>query len=147
MINKAVYIQDQFNITDQLKLTAGVRHDKNSGFGDHTTPSVNLGYNFNNDKTNVYVSYSEYFIPPTPTHLYSSKYGNPNIKPETGATKEIGINHRFDDTLVASAHMFWRNSKDRIGYVLLNILMLVMKKPEVGTCSYANNLIKIFRPL
>ena len=117
LINKAVYIQDQFNITDQLKLTAGVRHDKNSGFGDHTTPSVNLGYNFNNDKTNVYVSYSEYFIPPTPTHLYSSKYGNPNIKPETGATKEIGINHRFDDTLVASAHMFWRNSKDRIGYV------------------------------
>lgn len=117
LINKAVYIQDQFNITDQLKLTAGVRHDKNSGFGNHTTPSVNLGYNFNNDKTNVYVSYSEYFIPPTPTHLYSSKYGNPNIKPETGATKEIGINHRFDDTLVASAHMFWRNSKDRIGYV------------------------------
>ena len=27
LINKAVYIQDQFNITDQLKLTAGVRHD------------------------------------------------------------------------------------------------------------------------
>ena len=41
LINKAVYIQDQFNITDQLKLTAGVRHDKNSGFGNHTTPSVN----------------------------------------------------------------------------------------------------------
>lgn len=117
LTNQSYFIQDQFNITEQLKLTAGVRHDKNSGFGNHTTPSANLGYTFNKDRTNVYVSYSEYFIPPTPTHLYSSKYGNPNIKPETGDTKEVGINHRFDDTLVASAHMFWRNSENRIGYV------------------------------
>ncbi len=116
MINKAVYLQDQFNISKQLKLTAGVRHDKNSGFGNHTTPSVNLGYTFNNERTNMYVGYSEYFIPPTPTNIYSPKYGNPNIRPETGSTKEIGINHRFDDTFVASAHIFRRNSTDRIGY-------------------------------
>ena len=117
MMNRAFFLQDQFDITDQLKLTAGVRHDNNSGFGKHTTPSANLGYTFNKDRTNVYVSYSEYFIPPSPSNLYSAAYGNPNIKPETGNTKEIGINHKFDDTFVLSAHAFKRYSENRIGYV------------------------------
>ena len=117
MMNRAFFLQDQFDITDQLKLTAGVRHDNNSGFGKHTTTSANLGYTFNNDRTNVYVSYSEYFIPPSPSNLYSASYGNPNIKPETGNTKEIGINHKFDDTFVLSAHAFKRYSENRIGYV------------------------------
>lgn len=52
MMNRAFFLQDQFDITDQLKLTAGVRHDNNSGFGKHTTPSANLGYTFNKDRTN-----------------------------------------------------------------------------------------------
>lgn len=116
LTNRAVYLQDEWNITDQWKLTSGVRYDNNSGFGSHTTPSVNIGYKFNN-KTNMYVGYSDYFIPPSPTNLYSAKYGNPNIKPETGHTSEIGINHRIDDTCVASAHIFKRDSQDRIGYV------------------------------
>lgn len=117
LINRAYFLQDQYDITDQLKLTAGVRRDDNSGFGKHTTPSANLGYTFNKDRTNVYVSYSEYFIPPSPTNLWSAKYGNPNIKPESGNTKEIGINHKFDDSLVISAHAFKRYSEDRIGYL------------------------------
>lgn len=116
MYNRAFYLQDQYNITKQLKLTAGVRYDNNSGFGRHTTPSVNIGYNFN-DKTNIYASYSDYFIPPSPMHLYHARYGNPNTKAETGNTKEIGINHRFDNSFVATAHLFWRSSKDRIGYI------------------------------
>ena len=117
LINRAYFLQDQYDITDQLKLTAGVRRDDNSGFGKHTTPSANLGYTFNKDRTNVYVSYSEYFIPPSPTNLWSAKYGNPNIKPESGNTKEIGINHKFDDSFVISAHAFKRYSEDRIGYL------------------------------
>lgn len=117
MTNRAYFLQDQFDITKQLRLTAGVRHDDNSGFGKHTTPSANLGYTFNKDRTNVYVSYSEYFIPPTPSNLYSASYGNPNIRPETGNTKELGINHKFDDTFAITAHVFKRYSEDRIGYV------------------------------
>lgn len=117
MTNRSVYLQDQWNITPNLKLTGGIRHDDNSGFGSHNSPSVNLGYTFNKGKTNVYASYSEYFIPPSTTHLYSAKYGNPNIRPESGDTKEIGVNHRIDDTMAVSAHVFWRRSEDRIGYL------------------------------
>lgn len=116
LTNRAFYIQDQWNMTKRWKLTSGIRHDDNSGFGTHDSPSVNLGYQFGKN-TNMYAGYSEYFIPPSPTNLYSAKYGNPNIKPESGHTSEMGINHRVDDTMVVSAHVFKRYSKDRIGYV------------------------------
>lgn len=116
LTNRALYIQDEWNFAEAWKLTGGLRYDNNSGFGSHYTPSVNLGYKFN-EKANMYVGYSEYFIPPSPTNLYSAKYGNLNMKPETGDTSEIGFNYRIDETLEASTHLFKRNSTDRIGYI------------------------------
>lgn len=116
LYNRALFLQNEWNLTDALKLTTGVRYDNNSGFGDHTTPSINLGYQIG-DATNIYVGYNEYFIAPSPMHLYDAYYGNRNIEAETGDTKEIGINHQFDDTFSASAHLFWRNSENRIGFL------------------------------
>lgn len=112
--NRAVFLQNEWNLTDALKLTTGFRYDNNSEFGDHTTPSINLGYQFS-DKTNAYVGYNEYFIAPTPMYLYGYG-GNPNLEEETGKTKEVGINHQFDDTFSMAAHMFWRNAENRIGW-------------------------------
>ena len=112
--NRAVFLQNEWNLTDALKLTTGFRYDNNSEFGDHTTPSINLGYQFS-DKTNAYVGYNEYFIAPSPMHLYGYG-GNPNLEEETGKTKEVGINHQFDDTFSMAAHMFWRNAENRIGW-------------------------------
>lgn len=116
MYNRAVFLQNEWHLTDALKLTNAFRYDNNSGFGDHTTPSVNLGYQIS-DATNIYVGYNEYFVAPTAYQLYDAYYGNQSLKEETGKTKEIGINHQFDDTFSASAHLFWRDSEDRIGYV------------------------------
>lgn len=115
MYNRGTFIQDEWQMTDTLKLTGAIRYDDNSGFGDHTTPSINLGYQIS-DATNIYVGYNEYFVPPTATQLYDPLYGNKSLKAETGNTKEIGINHQFDDTFSASAHLFWRDSEDKIGY-------------------------------
>ncbi|MDR1701184.1 MAG: TonB-dependent receptor [Sporomusaceae bacterium] len=112
--NTSYYIQDEWRFADNWKLTGGVRHDNHSAFGNYTSPSVNLGYEFNSD-TNMYVSYNKFFVAPNANELYSS-YGDPNLKPETGHTSEIGINHKFNDTLVMTAHLFKRNTKDYIAY-------------------------------
>ena len=115
LINRSFYLQDQWNILPTLKLTAGIRHDSNSAFGSHNSPSVSLGYDID-PVTHAYVSYSEYFITPTPNQLYAPIYGNTNLKPESGNTREIGIARDFGKGLSLTASYFKRHSKNRIGY-------------------------------
>lgn len=115
LINRSFYLQDQWSILPTLKLTAGIRHDSNSAFGSHNSPSVSLGYDID-PVTHAYVSYSEYFITPTPNQLYAPIYGNTNLKPESGNTKEIGIARDFGRGLSLTASYFKRHSKNRIGY-------------------------------
>ena len=115
LLNRSFYLQDQWSIIPTLKLTAGIRHDSNSAFGSHNSPSVSLGYDID-PMTHAYVSYSEYFITPTPNQLYAPTYGNAKLKPESGNTKEIGIAHDFGRGLSLTASYFKRHSKNRIGY-------------------------------
>ena len=115
LINRSFYLQDQWSILPTLKLTAGIRHDSNSAFGSHNSPSVSLGYDID-PVTHAYVSYSEYFITPTPNQLYAPIYGNTNLKPESGNTREIGIARDFGRGLSLTASYFKRHSKNRIGY-------------------------------
>lgn len=118
-LNRSFYLQDQWNILPTLKLTAGMRYDNNSVFGSHTSPSVNLGYDIN-PMTHAYISYSEYFITPTPYELYGKSpwgdHGNPNLKPESGNTQEIGVAHDFGKGLSLTASYFKRHSKNRVDY-------------------------------
>ena len=119
LINRSFYLQDQWSILPTLKLTAGIRHDRNSSFGSHNSPSVSLGYDIDS-MTHAYMSYTGYFITPTPYQLYGKSRwgnpGNPNLKPESGNTKEIGIARDFGRGLSLTASYFKRHSKDRIGY-------------------------------
>lgn len=115
LLNRSFYLQDQWSILPSLKLTAGIRHDSNSAFGSHNSPSVSLGYDID-PMTHAYVSYSEYFITPTPNQLYAPTYGNAKLKPESGNTKEIGIARDFGRGLSLTASYFMRHSKNRIGY-------------------------------
>ena len=115
LFNRSFYLQDQWNILPELKLTAGIRHDNNSSFGSHNSPSVSLGYDID-PVTHAYASYSAYFLTPSPSNLYSTRYGNPNLKPESGNTKEVGIARDFGRGLSLTASYFKRHSKDRIGY-------------------------------
>ena len=115
LLNRSFYLQDQWSILPSLKLTAGIRHDSNSAFGSHNSPSVSLGYDID-PMTHAYVSYSEYFLTPTPNQLYAPTYGNANLKPESGNTKEIGIARDFGRGLSLTASYFMRHSKNRIGY-------------------------------
>ena len=115
LLNRSFYLQDQWSILPSLKLTAGIRHDSNSAFGSHNSPSVSLGYDID-PMTHAYVSYSEYFLTPTPNQLYAPTYGNAKLKPESGNTKEIGIARDFGRGLSLTASYFMRHSKNRIGY-------------------------------
>ena len=109
------YLQDQWKITDKLNLIAGIRYTDTNTFDSEWTPSFNLGYDFS-DKTNMYVAWSKFFDTPSLYQLVDARYGNSDIKPESGRNFEVGINHRFADDFAVSAHYFYRNTKDMLGF-------------------------------
>ncbi|MCX5705863.1 MAG: TonB-dependent receptor [Candidatus Omnitrophica bacterium] len=84
----------QFNITQKLKMGLSARVDSYSNFGAQLNPSFNVLYKFNDDN-NVHCVISRSFRAPTFNDLYypatSMGKGNPNLKPERGATAEIGF--------------------------------------------------------
>jgi len=115
--NRALYLQDEWQLTGKWKLTSGIRDDDNSMFGNHVTPSVNLGYK-QNDHTDYYISYKEFFVAPPQADLFFPIVdgGNPNLKPETGHTLEEGINNKFDNSLTGTFHLFQRQSTNAVGW-------------------------------
>lgn len=69
---------------------ASLRLDDNQAFGRKTTGSASVGYVVN-DWLQPYASYGTAFLAPTFTDLYYPGYSNPNLKPETSATGEVGL--------------------------------------------------------
>lgn len=112
--NKAIFLQEHWQMTDKWDLTAGVRRDDHSVAGDATTPRFNLGYKAS-EKDNVYVAYSRFFVAPDFTKYFGA-YGNPNLNAEKGYSWEMGWNHKFDATTEAAMHVFDRRSSDAIAY-------------------------------
>ena len=116
MTNRSLYIQDQWSVLPTLKLTAGIRSDHHSSFGSHNSPSVSLGYDID-PVTHAYISYNSYFLTPTPGQLYGAFGPNPNLKPEVGNTKQVGLARDFGRGLSLTATYFKRHSTDTIRWV------------------------------
>ncbi len=113
--NTAFYIQDKIDITNRWNITPGIRYDHHSEFGGHTSPSLSVGYK-QNDRTNYYFNYKEFFVAPDLYQLNAAYYGNKDLKPSEGHTFELGVNHEFNDTLSGTLNIFRQHSKNRIIY-------------------------------
>ncbi len=88
----AVYLQDDYAITNHLTLNAGVRFDYYETFGDTINPRAALIYNpF--EKSTFKVVYGSAFRAPNVFELYyklsNSQKANPDLKPEMIDTYEL----------------------------------------------------------
>ncbi len=109
----AFYVQDKIDLTDQWNITPGIRFDHNSAYGNHTSPSLSLGYKQSKD-TNFYFNYKEFFVAPNLYQLHSTSYGNKDLDPQKGHTFEFGVNHNFSDSLTGTFSVFQSHAKNRI---------------------------------
>ena len=116
--NQAVFIQDEWEIDKHWNFTSGIRFDRHSEYGNHNTPSVVVGYK-QDDKTNYYVSYKEFFVAPNQYQVFS-KIGSKDLEPEEGKTIEFGVNHKFDNTCVGSFNIYKQKAENMIGYQYLS---------------------------
>lgn len=114
--NTGYYVQDKWDINDRWNVTPGIRFDHNSQYGNHTSPSLTVGYKAG-EATNYYISYKKFFRAPSLMQLYYPGGGNPNLDPETGYTVEAGAAHRFNDTLSGTLSVYRQWVDNQIDWV------------------------------
>lgn len=115
-----VYAQDEWAFTRDWYLTAGVRRDHYSDFGNTTNPRIALVWETAYNLTSK-VLYGRAFRPPSFAELYSINnpvtQGNPNLKPETNESTELAFVWQATSNLQANLNLFHYQMKDILRFV------------------------------
>ncbi len=113
----ALYVQDVWDITDTVTLTAGVRHDDYSDFGNSTNPRVAVVWGFKDD-WDLKLMYATAFRAPSFTELYNdhnpAEIGNPGLDAEKVKTYEVSIAHTYKEDTTLRTTYFNNTITDKI---------------------------------
>ena len=127
----ALYVQDEFAITDKLILNAGVRHDHYSTFGGTTNPRVGLIYTWRD--TTAKLIYGRAFRAPNPFEQFyvasTANKANPALKPEIIHTYELVLEQYFSRHIRASSSLY---------YYEIQELISQEEDPSDGLLAYQN---------
>ena len=127
----AVYVQDEFAITDKLILNAGVRHDHYSTFGGTTNPRVGLIYTWRD--TTAKLLYGRAFRAPNPFEQFyvasTANKANPALKPEIIHTYELVLEQYFSRHVRATSSLY---------YYEIQKLISQEHDPSDGLLAYQN---------
>jgi outer membrane receptor for ferrienterochelin and colicins len=117
---KFLSLQDEWKLLADLTLTAGLRYDNYSDFGDTTNPRFALVWGVNEDLT-AKLLYGSAFRAPSFSDLGQANnpvsLGNPNLNPERIDTVELAFNYRFNQNLQANLTLFDYEATDVIEFL------------------------------
>ncbi|MBP1765703.1 MAG: cirA 6 [Firmicutes bacterium] len=120
-ITKAIFLQDQYAITSSSTLTLGVRQNDSSIYGAHTLPKAAYLYKAN-DRTSYFANWGKIFRAPHFDELYGDDgwgdTGNPNLKPESGWTAEVGAKTKLGSVSEGTVSLFKRDLNDAIRWMV-----------------------------
>ncbi len=105
---KAIYVQDEFKVTEPLTIVLGCRYDNPSEYSDEISPKLSAVYAIA-DGTKLRASFGKAFRPPTVNDLYwRDPYaeGNPDLQPEKSTGYDIGAERLFGDKLLGRVTIF-----------------------------------------
>ncbi len=115
-----LFLQDEWNIAKDWSLTAGVRHDRYSDFGNTTNPRLALVWDADYNIV-VKALHGRAFRAPSFVELHAINnpvsIGNPNVRPETIATNELAISWQPAASLQTSLTLFQYRMRDIIRFV------------------------------
>ena len=124
--NRAVltsFLEHRFELLNtKMDITPGVALSYYDDFGTKAFPGIDVGYQLTN-KIRTYANIGYTYRIPTYTDLYyksSIEQGNPDLKPESALSQEIGINY-INKNVNFNAAFFNRNSDNLIDWTKDNI--------------------------
>jgi iron complex outermembrane receptor protein len=114
-----VFVQDAITLTEELKLTAGIKFEDNSYSDWSALPDVRLSW-APNDKTLFWLAGSRAIRSPTPFDTDVQEFvggqlfvlGDPNFKSEKVTAYELGYRGNPDEALSLSASVFYNEYDD-----------------------------------
>jgi iron complex outermembrane receptor protein len=112
-----LYLQDEWNITKDIDLTVGVRHDNFTRFGGTTNPRFGFIWRFMED-AHLKLLFATAFRAPNFAELFlinnPVRLGNPNLDPEKVNTYEVGLGYNFTKNIRGNINYFFSRIRDRI---------------------------------
>ncbi len=113
----AFYLQDEWNITKDIDLTVGVRHDRFTRFEGTTNPRLGLIWRFI-ENAHLKLLYATAFRAPNFNEMFFVNnpvtIGNPNLDPEKINTFEVGLGYNFTEHIRGNVNYFFNRIRDRI---------------------------------
>lgn len=120
------YLQNDAQLTDQLDMVVGWRFQNDDDFGDHNAFKLSSKYRFyeqNDLFADLRLSYGQgYRVPNLKERFYSFDHsylgyiviGNPNLKPESSNSYQLGLSLVKNEFWNANINLFWNDVKDLI---------------------------------
>ncbi|NMH64603.1 TonB-dependent receptor plug domain-containing protein [Shewanella salipaludis] len=117
--NTYIYLQDIWHLADDWELTAGLRYDDYSDFGNTTNPRVALVWS-SSRKLTTKLLYGKAFRAPAfaETRAINNPVvlGNPDLDPETLSSYELAFDYRATERLRFSLNLFHYDWRDIIKF-------------------------------
>jgi outer membrane receptor for ferrienterochelin and colicins len=113
----AFYLQDEWNITKDIDLTVGVRHDNFTRFGGTTNPRLGLIWRFM-ENAHLKLLGATAFRAPNFEEMFlinnNVRIGDSNLDPEKINTFEVSLGYNFHRYLRGNINYFYNRIRDRI---------------------------------
>ncbi len=120
----SLFVEDNWQMTDEFSVTGGIRYDHHSSFGGNVSPRLYGVYNINSDWT-VKGGVSTGYKTPKTTDLYagitgfggqgtSPWVGNENLNPEKSINSELAVYYSHPNGHDFNATFFFTKFKDKI---------------------------------
>lgn len=113
---KAVFIENNLKLKDDMSLNFGSRYDHHDTFGGEVTSHVSLSKEVATD-TNVYISWGQAVRNPRLLDLHAntpSWLGNKDLKPESSDTFTLGLDMKLDHKTTLQSSIYRSELEDAI---------------------------------
>ena len=113
------FFQQTFRFFDRLFMSAGVRREENSIFGDNTTERGSLSYVIKEWGTRIHGGAGSGFRAPTFNDLFFPGFSDINLKPETSFTYDFGVDQSLWNNRIRLGLTYFQNDvRNLISFVI-----------------------------